>query len=155
VCEPLDIRDLDLGERFPLITESPPYFPIGTGSLPEDSQKAHARFELRGDIGDHARAAKGHITGDGLFVFCFPVQQKSRCIKLVTDVGFRLITIRDVLPIESKPALFSLYCASLSFTGALTEEKPLIVAFEDGNYTPEMGALQATRGFGPQGTNLI
>ena len=24
-----DIRDLDLGERFPLITGSPPYFPIG------------------------------------------------------------------------------------------------------------------------------
>ena len=150
-----DIRDLDLGERFRLITGSPPYFPIGTGSLPEDSQKAHARFELRGDIGDYARAAKRHITDDGLFVFCFPFQQKSRCIKLVTDVGFRLITIRDVVPMKSKPALFSLYCASLSFTGALTEENPLIVAFEDGKYTPEMRALQATRGFGPEGTNVI
>ena len=150
-----DIRDLELGERFPLITGSPPYFPIGTGSLPEDSQKAHARFELRGDVGDYARAAKRHITDDGLFVFCFPFQQKSRCIKLVTDVGFRLITIRDVVPMKSKPTLFSLYCASLSFTGALTEENPLIVAFEDGDYTPEMRALQATRGFGPQGTNVL
>ena len=35
-----DIRDLQLGERFPLITGSPPYFPIGTGSLPDASQKA-------------------------------------------------------------------------------------------------------------------
>ncbi len=150
-----DIRALDLGERFPLITGSPPYFPVGTGSLPEDSQKAHARFELRGDIGDYARAAKRHITDDGLFVFCFPFQQKSRCIKLVTDVGFRLITIRDVVPMKSKPALFSLYSASLSFTGPATEEEPLIVAFEDGKYTPEMRALQATRGFGPEGTNVI
>jgi len=150
-----DIRNLDLGERFPLITGSPPYFSIGTGSLPEDSQKAHARFELKGDVGDYARAAQRHITEDGLFVFCFPFQQKSRCIKLVTDAGFRLITIRDVVPIRSKPALFSLYCASLSFTRALTEESPLIVAFEDGKYTPEMTALQATRGFGPEGTNVI
>jgi tRNA1Val (adenine37-N6)-methyltransferase len=150
-----DIRNLDLGERFPLITGSPPYFPPGTGSLPEDSQKAHARFELRGDVGDYARAAKRHITDDGLFVFCFPFPQKSRCIKLVTDVGFGLITIRDVVPTRSKPALFSLYCASLSFTGALTEESPLIVAFEDGKYTTEMRALQATRGFGPEGTNVI
>jgi hypothetical protein len=46
-------------------------------------------------------------------VFCFPFQQKSRCIKLVTDVGFRLMTIRDVVPMKSKPALFSLYCSSL------------------------------------------
>lgn len=150
-----DIRHLDLGERFPLITGSPPYFPIGTGSLPEDSQKAHARFELRGDVGDYARAAKRHITEEGLFVFCFPFQQKSRCIKLVTDVGFRLMAIRDVTPMKRKPALFSLYCASLSFTGAVKEEDPLIVAFEDGNYTPEMMALQATRGFGLQGTNVI
>jgi tRNA1(Val) A37 N6-methylase TrmN6 len=150
-----DIRDLDLGERFPLITGSPPYFPLGTGSLPEDSQKAHARFELRGNVGDYARAAKRHITEDGLFVFCFPFQQKSRCIRLVTDVGFRLMTIRDVVPMESKPALFSLYCASLSFTGAMVEENPLIVAFEDGKYTLEMRALQATRGFGPEGTNSI
>ena len=150
-----DIRDLDLGERFPLITGSPPYFPMGTGSLPEDSQKAHARFELRGHIGDYARAAKGHITQDGLFVFCFPFQQKSRCIKLVTDVGFRFMTIRDVVPMARKPPLFSLYCASLSFTGTMTEEDPLIVAFENGRYTPEMRALQATRGFGPEGTNVI
>lgn len=150
-----DIRDLHLGERFPLITGSPPYFSIGTGSLPEDSQKAHARFELRGDVGDYARAAKRHITEDGLFVLCFPFQQKSRCIQLVTDVGFRLITIRDVVPMKSKPPLFSLYCASLSFTGAVTEEDPLIVASEDGKYTPEMLAIQATRGFGREGTNVI
>jgi tRNA1Val (adenine37-N6)-methyltransferase len=150
-----DIRDLDLGERFPLITGSPPYFPIGTGSLPEDSQKAHARFELKGDVGDYARAAKRHMTEDGLFVFCFPFQQKSRCIKLVTDAGFRLMTIRDVVPMRSKPARFSLYCASLSFTGALTEEEPLIVASEDGKYAPEMLVIQATRGFGPEGTNWI
>jgi tRNA1Val (adenine37-N6)-methyltransferase len=150
-----DIRDLNLGERFPLVTGSPPYFPIGSGSLPGDSQKAHARFELRGNVGDYARAAKRHITEDGLFVFCFPFQQKNRCIELVTDVGFRLVTIRDVVPMKSKPALFSLYCASLGFTGTVTEEEPLIVAFADGRYTPEMRALQATRGFGPEGTNVI
>lgn len=150
-----DIRMLDLGERFPLITGSPPYFPIGTASLPKDSQKAHARHELRGDVGDYARAAKRHITDDGLFVFCFPFQQKSRCIKLVTEVRFKVMTIRDVVPMKSKPPLFSLYCASLHYAGPVVEEPPLIVAFEDGKYTPEMLQLQASRGFGPEGTNLI
>jgi tRNA1Val (adenine37-N6)-methyltransferase len=150
-----DIRELNLQERFPLITGSPPYFPVGTGSLPEDSQKAHARFELRGDVGDYARAAKRHITDDGLFVFCFPYQQKNRCIKLVTEVGFKLISILDVVPMKSKPPLFSLYCTSLNYSGAVVEEPPLIVAFEDGKYTPEMRELQATRGFGPEGTNMI
>lgn len=65
------------------------------------------------------------------------------------------MTIRDVVPMKSKPALFSLYCASLNFTGVVTEEEPLIVALENGRYTPEMIAIQATRGFGPEGTNVI
>ena len=73
----------------------------------------------------------------------------------VTDVGFKLMTIRDIVPTKSKPPLFSLYCASLNFTRPVVEEAPLIVAFEDGKYTPEMLAIQATRGFGPEGTNVV
>ncbi|MFO1511888.1 MAG: hypothetical protein U1F83_03075 [Verrucomicrobiota bacterium] len=73
----------------------------------------------------------------------------------MTDTGFKLMAIRDVVPMKSKAALFSLHCASLNFTGALTKEPPLIVALEDGRYTPEMRALQATRGFGPEGTNVM
>jgi tRNA1(Val) A37 N6-methylase TrmN6 len=150
-----DLRTLNLEERFPLITGSPPYFPVGTASLPKDSQKAHARFELRGHVGDYAQTAKRHITDDGLFVFCFPFQQKSRCIKIVTETGFKLMTIRDVVPMKTKPPLFSLYCASLHHTGPTVEEPPLIVANEDGKYTAEMRELQATRGFGPEGTNVL
>src|SRR5438132_5688011 len=63
-----DLRDLALAERFPLITGSPPYFPTSAGIVPQDSQKAHARFELRGDVSDYARAAKRHLAPDGLFV---------------------------------------------------------------------------------------
>jgi tRNA1(Val) A37 N6-methylase TrmN6 len=118
-----DIRDLDLGERFPSNHRESSLFcdwdRIAAGGI----TKAHTRFELRGNVGGYARAAKRHITDDGLFVFCFPFQQKSRCIKPITDVGFRHMAIRDVVPMKSKPPLFSLYCASVGFTGAVTEEK--------------------------------
>ncbi|HEY0254801.1 MAG TPA: methyltransferase, partial [Kofleriaceae bacterium] len=69
-----DLRAL-ADDRYPLVTGSPPYFPPGTGVLPSDSQKAHARFELRGDVGDYAKAAREHLEPDGLFVFCFPTPQ--------------------------------------------------------------------------------
>src|SRR6185369_11929761 len=80
-----DLRELALDQRFPLVTGSPPYFPIGTGVLPADSQKAHARFELRGDIGDYARAAARHLDTSGVFVFCFPTPQRDRAIARVGD----------------------------------------------------------------------
>ena len=154
-----DLRELHLERKFNLITGSPPYFPRHAGVLPADSQKAHARFELRGDVGDYARAAKRHLSNEGVFVFCFPFQQKRRCIDLVRAAGLRLLTVRDVIPSPTKPALFSLYAASLDrpetpYSG-LVEEPPFMVTDATGRYTPEMEILQRSRGFGPDGTNVI
>lgn len=153
-----DIREVQLNDRFELITGSPPYFPINTGVLPPDSQKAHARFELRGHVGDYAAAAKRHLAPGGLFVFCFPYQQKTRGIGLVEAQGFRLRSARDVIPRAGKPALFSLFSAQLEapeqeLHTPCIEEPPFTVADSNGIYTAEMRAMQASRGFGPDGTN--
>jgi tRNA1(Val) A37 N6-methylase TrmN6 len=104
-----DLRELALAERFPLITASPPYFPIGTGVLPADSQKAHARFELRGDIGDYARAAARHLEDDGVFVFCFPSPQRERALARVRDAGLHVTAMRDVVPRVGLRPLFTLF----------------------------------------------
>ena len=42
------IRPEDEDRGFPLVTGSPPYFPIGTGVLPADAQRRACRFEARG-----------------------------------------------------------------------------------------------------------
>ncbi len=150
-----DIREVHLPRKFPLITGSPPYFPIQGGTLPADTQKAHARFELRGHVGDYAQAAERHLAPGGVFVFCFPFQQKARCIDLVHATGFRIVTVRDVYPRRDRPALFSLYSARLDWNGPMQEEAPFVVAEADGTYTPEMLEMQRSRGFGAEGTNLI
>jgi len=154
-----DLRDLHLERKFKLVTGSPPYFPREAGVLPADSQKAHARFELRGDVGDYARAAKRHLSDDGVFIFCFPFQQKKRCMELVREAGLKLLTVRDVVPRPEKPALFSLYSACLGLPdrppAELVEEPPFLVADASGKHTPEMAKVQSSRGFGPDGTNII
>lgn len=150
-----DLRDLNLEKKFPLITGSPPYFPKNAGTLPKDSQKAHARFELRGHVGDYAKAAKRHLSDDGLFVFCFPARQKQRAFDLVCEQGFGIVTVRDVIPRSDKEPLFSLYSAKLNWKEDTIEEPALIVAGEDNLQTQEMLELQKSRGFGPDGTNSI
>lgn len=150
-----DLRDLQLDKKFPLITGSPPYFPVQAGVVPADSQKAHARFELRGDVGDYARAAKRHLTDDGMFVFCFPFQQKDRCIKLVTNEGFKIVSIRDVIPNAKKPALFSLYSAKLNWDLPTEIERPLLVSDAEGKYTEDMLEVQRARGFGQLGSHKM
>ncbi len=150
-----DLRTVELTQKFPLITGSPPYFPADAGVLPSDAQKAHARFELRGHVGDYARAAKRYLEKDGIFVFCFPFQQKSRGIKLVEEVGFKIATARDIVPRRTKAPLFSVFAARLDWNGQMVEEPALIVTGENGRYTEEMLEVQKSRGFGPEGTNAL
>ena len=150
-----DLRALALDERFELITGSPPYFPSGTGIIPSDSQKAHARFELRGHVGDYAATAARHLAPSGVFVFCFPSAQHERCVALVEQSGLAIETFQKVFPTPQKPPLFSLYTARHPDRVSRCVELPsLYVVDSAGDYSPEMRAIQAARGFGPDGTNL-
>jgi len=142
-----DLREFESDERFPLITGSPPYFPTSAGIVPQDSQKAHARFELRGDVSDYARTAQRFLASDGWFVFCFPTPQKARALAAVAGAGLSVVRMRDVIPRASLPPLFSLFACRHSVEGSeCTIEAPLVVRTEDGEVTSEMQRVR--RGFG-------
>jgi tRNA1(Val) A37 N6-methylase TrmN6 len=141
-----DLRELALGERFALVTASPPYFPVGTGILPADSQKAHARFELRGDVGDYARAAARHLDGSGVFVFCFPTPQRARAIDRVSDAGLHVTAYRDVVPRVGLRPLFTLF-ACRPDRAACRVDPPLEVRTRAGVVTDEMLAVRRRFGF--------
>ncbi|RYD32817.1 MAG: NAD-dependent epimerase/dehydratase family protein, partial [Verrucomicrobiaceae bacterium] len=143
-----DLRDLALDRKFPLVTGSPPYFPANAGVVPQDSQKAHARFELRGDVSDYARAAVRHLAPGGWFALCFPTRQKQRAVDGILASGLRIVSARDVIPRDTLPPLFTLFACRLpeDFQGEMTEEPPFIVREQSGRLTAEMASVR--RGFG-------
>ncbi|HEY8991564.1 MAG TPA: methyltransferase, partial [Luteolibacter sp.] len=147
-CSHGDLRDLALDREFPLVTGSPPYFPITAGVVPQDSQKAHARFELRGDVSDYARAAVKHLAADGWFVLCFPSRQKQRALDGIAASGLKVVRLRDVIPRETLPPLFTLFACRHgdAFDGVMEEEAPLVVRHQSGRLTAEMAGVR--RGFG-------
>lgn len=142
-----DLRSFASPIRFPLITGSPPYFPVGTGIVPADSQKAHARFELRGDVGDYARAAERHLADDGVFVFCFPTPQRSRALAAVADAGLVVTSYRDVVPRVSLRPLFTLFACRRGVVAPCRIDPPLEVREEDGTPSAEMLAVRRRFGF--------
>jgi tRNA1Val (adenine37-N6)-methyltransferase len=155
-----DLRHFDASRRFPLVTGSPPYFDVKSGVVPADSQKAHARFELRGDVRDYLRAAARHLEPDGLFVFCFPYAQKARAIAAVQSEGFTIERDRDVIPREGLTPLVSLFVTRLaqaddspvpSATAAAgtTTEAPFLVRTARGVHTDAMHAVRARFGWPP------
>jgi tRNA1(Val) A37 N6-methylase TrmN6 len=139
-----DLRDFTDERRFRLITGSPPYFPLGTGVLPDDPQKVAARFEVRGDVADYARAAARHLADDGTFTFCFPTPQRDRALTAVRDAGLVTASYQDVIPRETLAPLFTLFAARR--TGTLVVEDALVVRHADGRLTDQMQAVR--RGFG-------
>ena len=146
--EPLhgDLRELALTERFPLVTGSPPYFDPSAGIVPADSQKAHARFELRGDIGDYARAAARHLAPGGWFVLCFPYQQLERALGALHRERFTVARRRDVIPRVGLAPLFSLFVCRLA-TGPEVIDPPFVVRDADGLHTIELRAVRRRFGW--------
>ena len=147
-CSHGDLRDLALGRKFPLVTGSPPYFPTSAGVVPQDSQKAHARFELRGDVSDYAKAAVKHLAPGGWFVLCFPSPQKQRALDGIAAAGLAVVRLRDVIPRQTLPALFTLFACRHrgEVDQPLWVEEPFVVREESGRLSAEMAAVR--RGFG-------
>jgi tRNA1Val (adenine37-N6)-methyltransferase len=148
-CSHGDLRELAMDRKFPLITGSPPYFPPGRGVIPQDSQKAHARFELRGDVSDYAAAAVKHLAPDGWFVLCFPAPQKQRALDGIEAAGLKTVKLRDVIPRETLGALFTLFACrhAEECPCAMIEEPPLTVRERNGRLTAEMAAVRRSFGF--------
>jgi len=141
-----DLRELALPETFPLVTGSPPYFDPSAGVVPADSQKAHARFELRGDVRDYAHAARRHLEPAGVFVFCFPWQQRARVVPALEAAGFALVRSRDVVPRAGLEPLFSVYAARLG-THPHEVEPPFVVRDAAGTPTPMYLAMRRRFGW--------
>jgi tRNA1(Val) A37 N6-methylase TrmN6 len=145
-----DLRDIFLEEKFPIVTGSPPYFPTSAGIVPADAQKAHARFELRGDVRDYARVARERLEPNGLFVLCFPWPQKKRAIEAVHNEGFAIATERDVVPREGLPPLFSLFACKLEPAATRREgmiEAPFIVRHANGEHTEALKSVRRRFGW--------
>ena len=98
-----------LGASFDLVTGTPPYFPKESCTLPPDSQRAHARVELRGGVESYLLAASKLVSEDGLVVVCGDAQRPDRVMAGAARAGLRPRTRRDVVPREGKKALVGVW----------------------------------------------
>jgi len=74
-----DFRDLDFaGERFDLVTGSPPYFPMNAGVLPDDPQRRACRFEERGGVEAYVETAASVMSERARFYLVFQTLQSER-----------------------------------------------------------------------------
>ncbi len=75
-----DFRDFKPASAFDLVTGSPPYFPLGTGVLPDDSQRRACRFEARGGVEAYCETAKRVLAPAGRFVLVHQTEAHERVV---------------------------------------------------------------------------
>lgn len=150
-----DLRDFQTGQRFDLVTGSPPYFPQGTATGANHPQAIPARIEFRGNVADYARTASRILAPGGLFAFVFPAAD-ARVNDALRDAGLTLIRRRDVVFKEGEPPLIALFAAARAEDMPVTVrgrggfiEPPLIIRDRNGQVHPEYAAVRLSFGFPP------
>jgi tRNA1(Val) A37 N6-methylase TrmN6 len=138
------------GERFDLVTGTPPYLPVGTGTRSRHSQCDSCRFELRGGIEAYCEAAALALATDGRFVFCEGDTSVERVPASLEAAGLTLLQRQAIHGRVGKPPLFHVFVAALA-RQANTESTspdaaPLFIRDQSGARTPDYVALRRRRG---------
>jgi tRNA1Val (adenine37-N6)-methyltransferase len=159
ICEG-DFRQPEIlcdGEKFDLITGSPPYFPTDAGIKSDHPQRLACRFELRGNIADYCATAAKSLALGGFFACVFPTEpsQLARIETAAAESKLVIVRKRPVIFREGERPLVTLFGMTRAedlpewFRGATWEEPPLIIRTQSGAIHPEYSAVKLAIGFPP------
>ena len=102
-----DFRELEFGgERYELITGSPPYFPLGAGVLPDDAQRRACRFEERGGVEAYLEIASRTMGDRARLYIVFQTRWSERVTASAAEHQLHLSGQADFLTRADKPGPF-------------------------------------------------
>ncbi len=102
-----DFRELDFGgQRYGLITGSPPYFPLDSGVLPEDPQRRACRFEERGGVEAYVETAARTLGEGARFYVVFQTRWSARVTVAAAEHNLHLTGRADFLMCADRPRPF-------------------------------------------------
>lgn len=138
-----DLRTVDLGPaRFDLVTGIPPYVAPGHGTPPRDTQRAAARFELRGGIEAYCTAAARWLAPDGRAVFLMNADQDARARRAAAASGLAPETALAVHPHPGAAARFVVYTLAWATPGRVEAHASLTIRDADGGWTEAFAAVR-------------
>ena len=138
-----DLRDATPDGPFGLITGTPPYFPIGTGTESEKTHAAPARFEHRGGVEDYLAVAARRIDPGGTIAVCTSALERERVAAAVHSLGLAHREHWAIVPRAGKPALVDVDV--MGPPGALDHHE-LVVRERDGRWTEAFQRVRADLG---------
>lgn len=140
--EHADVRAFTASERFSLVTGTPPYFPLGTGTEAGAHHVSACRFEHRGGVEAYLAAAEQHLGDDGTFVMCAASLEDDRVRAAPTSLALR--GRLEIVPREGKAPLLSVW--TFSRRPGAHDDRRLTVRDRHGQWTPAFRAVREEMG---------
>ncbi len=133
------------GERFDLVTASPPYLPRGTGRRSTLPQRGPCRFEDRGGTADYLGVAARHLAPGGTVTWVHATRYRHENVAAATVAGLGRVRCRPVVFREGKDSLVTLFRAEPG--DGVRDDPALVVRGADGRWTDAFRAVREAMGF--------
>ena len=111
VCDDLRTTPIE-SAAYDLAFGTPPFMPVGSGTLPRDAQRAAARFEMRGGVESYCAVAARALRDGGTLAFVMDAARPERYEAAILDVGLHLDHVIQVVPRSNRPPTYLVYQAS-------------------------------------------
>jgi tRNA1(Val) A37 N6-methylase TrmN6 len=93
-----DFRAAELdGERYDVVTGSPPYFPLNAGVLPNDPQRRACRFEERGGVEGYVQTAARAMGERARFYVVYQTRWNDRLLRAASEHSLHVTGRADFL----------------------------------------------------------
>ncbi|RCK79775.1 MAG: tRNA (adenine37-N(6))-methyltransferase TrmN6 [Candidatus Ozemobacter sibiricus] len=134
--ELLDVREIParlLPESFDLVVANPPYYPLGTGRLPDRPGRALARHELAGTLKDFVEAAAWLLNYGSRLAMIIPTGRFYELHDYLKAAQFGLRRVQFVHPKEGQPSHLALVEAERFYRGPHEALPALTIHRADGS----------------------
>ncbi|MDP3277349.1 MAG: methyltransferase [Deltaproteobacteria bacterium] len=150
-----DLRDPAIvqGDRFEIVTGTPPYFRAGEGVESPVTQRGPCRFEHRGGVEDYALAAKGRVAEGGRLVLCAGALERARAVAGFAQADWHIERWVEVIGRRDKSPLIDVYVLREPAGAGLGHRAPsemLVVRERDGQWSEGFARVRAQMGLPPK-----
>ena len=134
-------RELFKAGSFDLIVANPPYFPVGSGKLPTDAERAAARGETQCSMEEICAASAFLCRTGGSVIFVHKPERLADVLCGLRDAGTEPKRLRFVHNRATDPPSLFLAEGCRGGRPGITVEPPLILQNGNGTPTAELNAI--------------
>lgn len=141
---PADIREVKSlfdPQSFDVVLFNPPYRRLNSGRINPDEEKAVARHEIKGSVGDFLLSARYIVKESGYVYVIYPAVRMAELLFRMRDCGIEPKRLRMVHSSRSSDGEFLLVEGKKGGGEELKVLPPLFIYEGDGGYTEEMESI--------------